>query len=213
MHHLFLSHNCYGCDRPVLDDPKTLVCPACRGLLHFLSLAGNFPRIEHPRFDRVYSMLAYEGMAARWIQRWKYHRELHHTRLFVHLFEDYEFAWDRYEALVPVPLHGWRNLRRGSNPSAILAQALGRRFGRPVVEKGLKRIVRGLPQVKHQAADRVKNIRGAFALNPRAGLCRFKTVLLIDDVVTTGATVNECAKVLKKAGTETVDVLTLARPL
>ena len=208
-----LSRRCYDCDQSILIDPKQLLCNACRDRLHFLTLPGHFPHLKKTYFDRSYSLVAYEGAAAKWIQRWKYHRQLHHTRLWLDLFATYDFAWEDFDCLIPVPLHRWRNFRRGFNQSAILASALGKKFKRPVLHKILKRVRQSAPQVHHHAEERIQNIRGAFIATKHFAQIKQKSVLLVDDVVTTGATVNECAKVLKQAQAKNVTVLTLARTL
>jgi ComF family protein len=114
------------------------------------------------------------------------------------------------DCLVPVPLHGRRQAERGFNQSALLARHLGRRWRRPVVESALRRTTATRPQTDLGADERRKNVRGAFALRrpePIVG----RHVLLIDDILTTGATVSECTRVLLEGGAKTVGVLTVAR--
>jgi len=114
-----------------------------------------------------------------------------------------------YDCLVPVPLHPERKRERGFNQSSILAEALRRRFGTPVEGKALVRAQPTGPQEGDRKA-REANVKGAFqVLRPER--VEDKRVLLIDDVYTTGATVNECANVLLKAGAKEVAVYTLAR--
>lgn len=114
------------------------------------------------------------------------------------------------DCLVPVPLHRRRQAERGFNQSALLARRLGRRWRRPVVEGSLRRTTATCPQTELAADERRKNVRGAFALR-RPKRIAGRRVLLIDDVMTTGATVSECARVLLGGGAATVGVLTAAR--
>ncbi|MFN3476411.1 MAG: ComF family protein, partial [Candidatus Methylomirabilales bacterium] len=114
-----------------------------------------------------------------------------------------------YDCLVPVPLSPEREKERGFNQSLVLAEALGRRFDVPVERKALVRVRPTRPQEGNRKA-REENVRGAFAVI-RPERIAGKRILLIDDVYTTGATVNECAKVLMKAGAQEVAVYTLAR--
>ena len=110
--------------------------------------------------------------------------------------------------IVPVPLHKKRLRERGFNQSELIAGLVGNRYQIPVLSSLLNKTVYTSPQVTLTRVERLRNIRGAFkALVPRGGC---GTILLIDDVYTTGATVNECAKVLKMAGVKEVYVLTLA---
>lgn len=116
------------------------------------------------------------------------------------------------ELIAPVPLHRWRLLRRRYNQSALLANALALRAGRRAAPDLLLRRRATPPQGRLSAAARRRNLAGALALNPRwAERVAGRRVLLIDDVLTTGATVEEAAKVLCRAGAAAVDVLTLAR--
>jgi ComF family protein len=114
--------------------------------------------------------------------------------------------------LAPVPLHRWKLFTRRYNQAALLAHAVGRHAGLPVLPTLVVRHRRTRPQGGHTRTGRHRNVRGAFHVRP--GLVeriRGCPVVLVDDVLTTGATVSECARVLLRAGASRVDVLTLAR--
>jgi len=111
---------------------------------------------------------------------------------------------------MPVPLHKKRLRLRGFNQALLLAQGVSERFSIPLNYDNLVRTRYTRPQVELSGRERTENVRGAFNLI-RPEEVREKRILLIDDVFTTGATMNECAKVLKDAGAESVTVLTLAR--
>ncbi len=114
------------------------------------------------------------------------------------------------DLLVPVPLHWTRLFARRYNQAAVLAHAIHAAGGPPVGADCLMRRRRTPSQGKRNAAARQRNVRGAFAVKPGRTV-RGSRILLIDDVFTTGATVGECARVLRRAGARQVDVLTLAR--
>lgn len=114
------------------------------------------------------------------------------------------------DLLVPVPLHWTRLFARRYNQAAVLALAMVKSGGPPVSADCLIRRRRTPSQGRKNAVARRRNVAGAFALR-RPGAVRGKRILLIDDVLTTGATVEECARVLKRAGAAGVDVLALAR--
>ena len=120
---------------------------------------------------------------------------------------------ERVGLLIPVPLHPWRQYRRGYNQSALLARELSKLNGVPSAEV-LRRTRHTTPQIELKAGERAANVKDAFAVD-EAALSRFnpagEAVLLIDDVSTTGATVAECARVLKASGIAEVYALTLAR--
>lgn len=116
------------------------------------------------------------------------------------------------DLLVPVPLHRWRLLARRFNQSALLARELSRRAGKPWAASALVRLRPTPSQATLPAAERRRNVRGAFAVPARAqALIEGRRLLLIDDVMTTGSTVSACAETLLRAGASAVDVLTLAR--
>jgi ComF family protein len=112
--------------------------------------------------------------------------------------------------LVPVPLHPLRRRERGFNQSELLACELARRSGLAVAETALVRRKDTAPQTGLSAADRRRNVAGAFAVRRRAAVAG-RRVVLVDDVFTTGATALACARALHDAGAGAVRVLTVAR--
>jgi ComF family protein len=114
------------------------------------------------------------------------------------------------DVLVPVPLHPRRLRERGFNQSALLAAEVGRRMGRPVCADALVRRLDTVPQAGLTAAARRRNVAGAFAVRRRASVAG-RTVVLVDDVLTTGATAFACARRLGEAGAAEVRLLTVAR--
>jgi competence protein ComFC len=119
------------------------------------------------------------------------------------------YAEEMWDALVPVPIHPERRKERGFNQSAEIAYWLGAKVG-VKVEEGLVRVKATPPQARLRRAERLRNLRGALALTPGFDP-RGRRLLLCDDVFTTGATADACARVLKQAGAEEVAALTVAR--
>lgn len=117
-----------------------------------------------------------------------------------------------FDVVVPVPLHRRRLWWRGFNQAALLASCVARRLERPMVTGALMRKRATTPQTSKDHEARRRNVSRAFAVR-RPDRIKGRRVLLVDDVMTTGATVDECARVLLKAGARRVDVLTLARVL
>jgi competence protein ComFC len=113
---------------------------------------------------------------------------------------------NRFDAVVPVPLHRSRLAKRGFNQAELMARGIARRINAPVLDK-LKVVRRTKDQVELSAGARRTNVAGAFvSRGPVAG-----RILLVDDVFTTGVTLSECAGVLRKAGAGEVHALTLCR--
>jgi ComF family protein len=118
----------------------------------------------------------------------------------------------RFDAILPVPLHPKRQAERGYNQSALLARRLGRVVALPVREDVLRRVRSTPPQVGLDRAKRRENVAGAFACPPDHPALVGKTLLLVDDVCTVGATLAACAEALRAAGAREVWALTVARP-
>jgi len=115
------------------------------------------------------------------------------------------------EAIIPVPLYPRRLRERGYNQAYLLAQGLGKLVGLPVEDDALVRVKDSAPQARARSAiERRQNVRDAFACNQRLD---GKQILLLDDVCTTGATLDACATALKAAGAGSVWGLTVAREM
>ena len=161
------------------------------------------------------ALAAFEGSLQVAIHRWKYEGKTHLTPFFSEwMAEGLSRYWEpnSLDLLIPVPLHPQRLRERGFNQALLLTEELSRRTGIPYLKAILKKKKPTLPQVNLGGAEREKGLRGAFHVAKKEELLG-KSVLLVDDVYTTGATVNECSKVLVNGGAEKVNVLTLAHAL
>lgn len=168
---------------------------------------------DPPPFDALRSALVYDEGSKDMVLRFKHGDQIHNAVTFT--------PWLRHSAadmletadiLVPVPLHRWRFLKRRYNQAAVMAIALGRSVQKPCIPDLLLRVRATSTQGHKSAKEREQNVKNAFRMNPlHAKAAEGKTVMLIDDVYTTGATIKECAKVLKNAGAGSVHVLTLTR--
>lgn len=118
--------------------------------------------------------------------------------------------WDGIEAIVPVPLDRRRKRERGFNQAGLIARRLGRLRGLAVLDRRLVKVRAVPPQVSLEAAERERNVRGAYAVRKSEDI-RGRTLLVLDDVFTTGSTLRECSVVLKKAGAAEVRALTVAQ--
>ena len=117
-------------------------------------------------------------------------------------------ALGEVDAIVPVPLHSRRQRARGFNQAELIARELARWFPRPVKADWLARVKDTPSQTGLTHAQRIENVQGAFSARDKVDKAR---ILLVDDVCTTGATLNACARTLKRAGAESVQAVTVAR--
>lgn len=166
-----------------------------------------------PAFARARSAMAYDEASKRLVLSFKHGDRLHGVPAMALWMKQAGAALlTDAQVLVPVPLHWWRLFGRRYNQASLLALALGRETGKQVCVDALCRTRRTPSQGAMNRADRRKNVAGAIAVSlRRAGAVKGRRVLLIDDVLTTGATVDECARALLKVGALDVDVLTLMR--
>ena len=168
---------------------------------------------DPPPYETARAALVYDDASKGMILKFKHGDQCHAVQTFIPwLVRAGAGILEGADVLIPVPLHRWRLLGRRYNQAALLAQGLSRVCGVAALPDALVR-KRATPIQGHMSrAEREKNVRGAFAVNPRhAGALSGRRVVIVDDVYTSGATVKECAGVLKKAGVEAVHVLAVAR--
>ena len=162
-------------------------------------------------------MARYDNAFRDLIQTFKYRKGLWLTKDLVrYLVATYQLriaeAGIAIDLLVPVPMQVSKLRARGYNQAALLAEALAREIHLPCNTRALKRVRTGkLSQTRLHRSERLANAKAAYRAARTKGL-EGKTILLIDDVVTTGATSNACATLLRQAGAKAVYVLALARP-
>ena len=179
-----------------------------------LPLAGPEPvcglcRLAPPPLQRVQCALRYEFPVDRLLPRLKFHGDLAAGAVLATLAHWTLDPQDRPQALVPVPLHPARLRQRGYDQALELARRLARLGGLPVRADALRRVPATAAQTRLDAAARQRNLQAAFAV--RAGVTLPAHVALVDDVMTTGATLHACARVLLAAGVRRVDAWCIAR--
>jgi len=208
-------HLCWECRRRI-ELYEASVCEVC-GLHVEGRVAHSFVcgacRDEAPRFDRARAAGRFAGVLREQIHRFKYSNALWLTRDLTDLLEGClraHFAVDGIDAVVPVPLYPVRQRERSYNQAAVLAHELAKRIGRRCETTALIRTRHTATQTALGAQHRRANMRGAFEV-AKPDWLRHRRILLVDDVMTTGATLNECARVMKKAEVYQVWAVTLAR--
>lgn len=230
---VIFPRTCAGCGQnSEISDPA--LCWDCRSQLAlishpFCSVCGEplHGRIDHefvchtctrhpPGYRRARAALHYNKLGKRLITQFKYHHALWVEDLLVDLLHSCVSAHylpAEMDGICVVPLHPVKQRMRGYNQSLLLARKLSKRMGKPLLGVGnLRRVRPTSSQTRLTARQRITNVADAFKIkSPRefAG----KALLLVDDVLTTGATVSVCARELQLAGAASVDVVTVARGL
>ena len=219
---------CPLCSDPIdWTDPPCL-CPSCLSKVSFVvppfctrcGIPFASPKEEShlcgqcmesvATYGTARAICQFSGPIRRAIHAFKYENKTHLAKTLIGLMEKNRPSLDicAYDLLVPIPLHKNRLRQRGYNQSLLLARELHRWYATPVNDRMVRRVRDCAAQIELVGAQRLENVKGVFSLgdDPTG-----KTILLVDDVLTTGATVSECAKVLLRGGARVVDVLTVAR--
>ena len=190
------GHFCLACGKPVRKE-QVEFCRACDSKYRF--------------FDQGRSLYVHEGDVPTAIYRFKYHNQRINGEILgeelVKKFSEQIRRWEVQE-IVPIPLHRSRMRGRGFNQSEIMARVLGEKLGLPVNNELVYRIKKTKPSKLLGKLERIKNLQGAFGV-PK-GMKVAESVLLVDDIFTTGTTINKVAKLLKRAGCERVYFLTVS---
>jgi ComF family protein len=209
------AHFCFDCRRDVFTDAHS-TCPRCAGTIGpFAVVNGRCVgcRSEAFAFEQTLRLGPYDGLLREVILRLKNQRSESLAELLGESWAEQaaaRFAALGLDAIVPVPLHWLRRWSRGYNQSAALCRGLARVLRLPCYPSWLRRIRHTPRQYTQTPSGRKLNVRGAFHARSRAVVpgC---SVLLVDDVMTTGATVGEASKALLAAGAKRVVVAVLAR--
>lgn len=221
---------CAVCGRRV-DRPARHLCAECLNRLPLtdvdgccrrcgraaIGLKGEFLcedcRENRPAFDRVASALRFEGIARDLVNGYKFKHRFHLVPDFVDMLEASaraRFRTDEIDLVLPMPITLWHRFDRGYNQCEYLARGLARALKRPYAAHVLAR--RGSParQGGLDEAARRENVKGTFRVRAPSAV-EGLTVLVVDDIMTTGSTLSECAAELKRAGADRVWCQTLAR--
>lgn len=224
---------CLLCQTPLPADADShgepaLLCQACRGLMPRvgppvcarcgLGLPGAFDadvtcascRKRMPAFEMARAPWSYAGAAQDAVQQFKYRRRWRLGRWLASAMTDQArtvFPLDKVDAVVPVPSHWLKRRLQGFSAAEALALAVARSLQLPYAPQALRRRRWTATQTRLGWQERARNVQGAFT----AAECRHRSVLLVDDVLTSGATAGACAAALKAGGAARVFVLTAAR--
>ncbi len=213
-----IEHEKYLCPQCIEKAPriKPPFCEKCSEQFDG-AITGSFSCANcahrHLHFDAAVSRYRSRGIVRTLVHQFKYGRQFHLRHPLAdwlgETLHDPRLRDRRFDIVVPVPLHPARERERGFNQARVLADLLGAKISVPV-RPSLERIRFTTTQTAFDRTERMENLRDAFRLRPQAPVQDLR-VLLIDDVLTTGSTLSECARVLKKAGAISVHAATAAR--
>lgn len=232
--HTLFPANCASCDTRLWDDLVPFICQACWETVtkisgpccthcgvpfHSSSALQHSPthtcgscRIKPPAFAQTWSLFPYQSPLKEAIVLFKYRGKRSLTRPLLQAMISVLPTLPTLDLLMPVPLHPQRLREREYNQSALLAHRLSQHLKIPLLLSCLLRTRATVPQTSLTRKERLTNLRKAFAIREVSRI-KDQRILLIDDVFTTGTTLHECAKTLRKAGSGPVYGLTLARML
>jgi ComF family protein len=212
-----VCHSCWDS----LPDKKGSICTICG-----CSMASDQPQLAYTDFKcqacrkkkripylRIRSLLLYESPARELIHLFKFQgmlsigKEL--SAFLASSLRSEKHYMTEIDLVVPVPLHLLRFIGRGFNQSEIIATEIADSTKLPLANTAIERIRNTAPQSRLYGDERQTNLSGAFVADPKQ--CKGKRILLVDDVVTTGNTIKECSRALKKAGAVSVSVVTICR--
>ena len=210
--HEYLCESCRS-RAPRIKPPFCAKCsePFSGAITQTFTCANCAHRILH--FDSAIAAYRSRGLVRKLVHEFKYgrHRHLRHplAAWLAEAMNDPRLMGRRFDLIVAVPLHPARQRERGFNQAELLAELLANRTAIPL-RPTLERIRYTKTQTAYDRAERMENLQDAFRLRKKADV-RGLRLLLIDDVLTTGSTLSECARVLKEAGAISVHAATAAR--
>ena len=207
---IFLPSVCPICGIKAARHPSP-ICNNCEELI----LSGQVPAPRSmTRIKKAWTCRFYEDTMIKCIHQFKYRGKTRMINIFEKMFEkvlskDILFRYS-IDLIIPVPLHKKRQRERGYNQSEIIAKQLSEIYCLPMFSKILIKTKNTVPQMKLSKKLRSKNLTDSFS-SKNAHILKDKNIMLVDDVITTGTTLNTCARKLIEAGAKKVFVFTIAR--
>ncbi len=207
-------NKCMICQKKVnTKDGHQYICDEC---YHIMEEYKTSYELFDPkrRYDdtRGYAVFRYDGVIRHLIHRFKYGKERRLAKLFAELIlPDFEhFIKEHYiEMVIPVPIHKERLEKRGFNQAELVARILSKKLKIPMETKVLTRIKNTKPQNELSFGERVSNVKDCFDVVNSSKII-YKDIILLDDIYTTGSTIEECSKVLREHNTRNVYFLSLS---
>lgn len=211
---LLYPRNCLICSQKIPQIRPSPICRECGEKIETESkicLCGQ--DIKDSDSDNIFYAARYDDAVKKCICLLKYEGKTQLADFIGNLMADFACASifrNDIDAIVPVPLHPVRQRERNFNQSELIAQHIAEKLNKKLLRNGLRKIRDTVPQAGLDKTQRLKNLKGAFTA-ANADIFKDKSILLIDDVLTTGATFYECARTLKEAGARRTAAFVFAR--
>ena len=199
---------------------KDGLCPKCNlelkkqaevNILQKEEIEENIKKEKY--FEELMYIFKYEGQVRKLILDYKFNEKSYLYKTFVNFLLKNEKIFEnikKYDKIIPVPISKKRNKERGYNQSMLIAEEIANKTNLELVNNCLIKTKNIIEQSKLNKEDRQQNIQGVYSLQNER-LITNKKILLVDDIYTTGSTVNECCKILQQANPKTIGVLVLAK--
>lgn len=199
---------------------KDALCPKCNlelkkqaevNILQKEEIEENIKKEKY--FEELMYIFKYEGQVRKLILDYKFNEKSYLYKTFVNFLLKNEKIFEnikKYDKIIPVPISKKRNKERGYNQSMLIAEEIANKTNLELVNNCLIKTKNIIEQSKLNKEDRQQNIQGVYSLQNER-LITNKKILLVDDIYTTGSTVNECCKILQQANPKTIGVLVLAK--
>ncbi len=222
---------CIVCEKPIDNHNVYSICDDCLNILNWANyktcvLCGRALEDWYPaelcsecankkhEFDDGISCLQYRDNERMIIHDFKYHKKSWLARIFAEMLYDkinMQNLYDDWDLIVPVPMFYAKECKRGYNQAALLAEFLSKKLKKPFEKELLIRLRDTVPMNHLGAEERLRNLDGAFCVNEYLkDSIKNKNILLVDDIYTTGITVDVCSRVLKSAGVAHITIITIA---
>lgn len=225
---LLYPRRCPVCRQIVLPRGK-LICPPCRKKLLYITepsckrCGRQLSRMEQEycaecarrtfHYTRGYAVWQYNDAIRQSLGHFKYHARKEYADFYtseaVRIYRE-KIRMEAPEVLIPVPIHSARRRERGFNQAELLAKGIGKRTGIPVDGRYLVRQRKTAPLKELTSKERARALTGAFRISDGQPSGKYRNIMLVDDIYTTGSTMEECTKVLLQAGAQKVTCLSVA---
>lgn len=199
---------CIICDKKIYEK-SSYACEKCLNVIKYIT--NNISTgVSQAYFDKLFSLFLYKGVIRKRILDFKFRNNPYLGRLFSEMMSVFLRNQDiTIDVVIPVPVYYKRYLVRGYNQSTILASGISKNISKKLMVNVLLKVRKSAVQSSLGVSQRKNNVINTYGIKNAKNILN-KNVLLVDDIYTTGATVNECSRILKKYGASKVFVVTIA---